>query len=319
MPERFSSPERPAFCVATASDMSDTPPPATTSGGSIRVARKSPASVKTTPGKPASGTRRFEPFPSARTGSPSAAARVEERGERVRVVDLHEEPRRPADPERRPPGERDVLAHDRAQAAQRPSAIIASGGSAVPTNAAGDRAGEDVVRHDSPAAAAGARARRSGPASTTSSDAKEEERERTAPIRSERGSGRHERVDRKKRDRLPRDLVHDDLRRIADAAQARRLAGGVDADHGDPEREAARGPRRPRQNATRCATGIAARLPHVPGADRQEARPEPRRDERRHARRRENLAPGAKIAVALDFRSIADLPCTRSFRTATPS
>src|SRR5664280_1133359 len=53
-------------------------------------------------------------FPEREDRKPIRPARDEERGERVHIVDLHEKPRRPADPERRPPGKRNVLAHDRA-------------------------------------------------------------------------------------------------------------------------------------------------------------------------------------------------------------
>ena len=60
--------------AVTASDMSEAPPPALTSGASTETATRSPARTKTTASSPSSGTRTFDPFPSGIAGSPSARA-----------------------------------------------------------------------------------------------------------------------------------------------------------------------------------------------------------------------------------------------------
>ena len=291
MPDRFSRPARPALCAGTASVMSDTPPPATTSGDSTRAARKSPREGEDDTGETRVGDEEVRPLPERENGQPRGPARAEKRGERVRVVHLHEVPGGPADPKRRPAGKGDVLAHDRAQAGERApdhrarrSAAPASAPATAPARTS------SIITPQPPGSASSAPI---GPGFHTSRTRKRTNAPRTAPIPRRVGLGRHERVDRQERDGLPRDLVHDHLRRIGDPAEARRLARRVHPDERDREREAeeARDPADHHDDVRDRNRREAA--PRA-GSLRKEARPEPRRDGGRHARRREHLGPGAK-------------------------
>src|ERR1035437_22309 len=64
------------------------------------------------------GNEEVRPLPESENGQSRGATRAEERREAPRVWGFHKTRGRPADPERRPAGKRDVLAHDRAHAGE---------------------------------------------------------------------------------------------------------------------------------------------------------------------------------------------------------